>query len=763
MSSDEEERAQNLAPKRIKGHRPCDMCRRKKRRCDGGEPCGHCVKHGFNCTYQMKAIIALKRLSYVNILETRLKTVEALLRESNIVQTAGSPHSSDGAMQDTQGPGVQIVTQVIRRLTSPFPVPHSDDFSFHNLAESLESLSIDNPGSRGFQGKSSQAMLVKAAVDLKSQTASSPAVRTVVPPPSKPWAIKPWEHITPPRDFNFPSDDLMISLISLYFDNVNTFFPVLHRPTFETAFARNTHWSDNGFGGTLLLVCALGARYSDDPRVHLPGLPFGTAGWKWFDQVKLSLCGQPTLYDLQSYCLSVQFLDRTSGPRAAWTLVGFGIRLAQDVGAHRQKLRTRTITPEEELEKRVYWSMVVFDTQLSTALGRSIAIQAHDFDLDLPLRCDDEYWVASPLNAAFHQPRNKPSLIDYLNCQLNLNRIISFILKILYSTNRMKGLIGMNDEGWEEKVVMEFDSALNTWLDSVPAHLRWDPARKPDVFFDQSAALYCNYYLTQILIHRPFIPAMRSSTDLKSFPSLTICNNAARACSHVAEIQHQRRPNNPLPFGQTAVFTAGIVLLLNIWGGNRGGRVQDADLSDVHRCMGVLRGYNERWPSTDPLLDTLEQLVKVDHVPHVPTPHAGTSSNHDSSSQHSDAGAGAGAHSTFDWPAYDPVLETAREEYEAMINHFDGPGEAPTRAPNLHSGGLGYAGAPSAESTSSFPSNSSFPAMSFTAPAGTTQHYLENPETVAIWSVAPSSFEVSDWDVYLNSVMMQTDHHPLAT
>lgn len=53
---------------------------------------------------------------------------------------------------------------------------------------------------------------------------------------------------------------------------------------------------------------------------------------------------------------------------------------------------------------------------------------------------------------------------------------------------------------------------------------------------------------------------------------------------------------------KTAIFTSGIVLLLNIWGGNRSGRVQDADLSDVHRCMAVLRAYKERWPSAGPLL-----------------------------------------------------------------------------------------------------------------------------------------------------------------
>jgi hypothetical protein len=107
------------------------------------------------------------------------------------------------------------------------------------------------------------------------------------------------------------------------------------------------------------------------------------------------------------------------------------------------------------------------------------------------------------------------------------------------------------------------------WVATIFLTVRWDPARTNDLFFDQSAALYCNYYLTRILIHRPFIPAIRplegpmvnthhiplNSINLscQTFLSLTICNNAARACIHVVEAQHRRRPNNPLLFGQVAV------------------------------------------------------------------------------------------------------------------------------------------------------------------------------------------------------------------
>lgn len=105
-------------------------------------------------------------------------------------------------------------------------------------------------------------------------------------------------------NYTFPPRDLLMRLVALYFSNVNIFFPVLHRPTFEKTLASHAHLSDDGFAKTVLLVCALGARYSDDPRAHLPATPLGTAGWVWYDQVKLIVSGQPTLTGLQNYCVS---------------------------------------------------------------------------------------------------------------------------------------------------------------------------------------------------------------------------------------------------------------------------------------------------------------------------------------------------------------------------------------------------------------------------------------------------------------------------
>lgn len=76
---------------------------------------------------------------------------------------------------------------------------------------------------------------------------------------------------------------------------------------FEKSLTDNLHFRDDGFGAVLLLVAAVGARFSDDPRVALPGTDaLHSAGWAWFNQVQMvrrSLFSPPSLYDLQIYCV----------------------------------------------------------------------------------------------------------------------------------------------------------------------------------------------------------------------------------------------------------------------------------------------------------------------------------------------------------------------------------------------------------------------------------------------------------------------------
>lgn len=52
-------------------------------------------------------------------------------------------------------------------------------------------------------------------------------------------------------------------------------------------------------------------------------------------------------------------------------------------------------------------------------------------DVELPIVCDDEYWINPDPNLAFKQPEGKPSTVAYFNCALRLAQIHAFALRTI--------------------------------------------------------------------------------------------------------------------------------------------------------------------------------------------------------------------------------------------------------------------------------------------------------------------------------------------
>ncbi|KAI0052329.1 hypothetical protein FA95DRAFT_1601990 [Auriscalpium vulgare] len=649
--------------KKRRVQRACDVCRRKKIRCDGsqmpGNRCSNCIAYNYDCSYVEAAKKRGPPKGYVESLENRLEKMEALLHrlcpDADFTQELGTPvtranfpregtTTTPGDTSNTPNASASVLVSGI--ATSSTGVggsagivadiegldPSDDEYGETQmllLQQSFNEMSV----SYRFFGKSSGARLVQTALDLKSEysgkTRDKFSMATRRP---EFWMLHPWERSTfkfEGRKYTFPESDLMDSLIELYFTNINIYLPLLHRPTFEAALVDGLHHRDEAFGAVVCTVLANGARYSPDPRVVLEGTDsWHSSGWKWFEQLRMvrkSLLAAPCLYDLQMYSLACLFLQGCSAPQACWTMVGIGLRLAQDVGAHRRKVYGAKLSVEDELWKRAFWSLVVLDRLMSASLGRPCAIQEEDFDLDLPVECDDEYWVTEDPEQAFKQPPGKPSRTSYFVSFLKLNQILAFALRTIYSINKSKILLGFVGQQWEQHIVAELDSALNKWIDSVPDHLRWDPTRENTTFFTQSASLYSTYYHLQILVHRPFIPSPRKPSPL-TFPSLAICTNAARSCAHIVDHLRRRTPGRPLPHFQLPAFTAGIVLLLNIWGVKRSGVAIDPvkEMTDVHKCMEVLKDAEGRWHAAGRLWDVLYELAFVGELP-LPTPGQGPS------------------------------------------------------------------------------------------------------------------------------------------
>ncbi|KAJ7696785.1 hypothetical protein B0H17DRAFT_392238 [Mycena rosella] len=281
------------------------------------------------------------------------------------------------------------------------------------------------------------------------------------------------------------------------------------------------------------------------------------------------------------------YLADTSHREECWILAGLGLRFSQGVGAHHRSGYSRMKPLEAELYKRVFYFLLVSDIIISSLNGRPCLIHNIDFDLDLPLDRDEEYWETP--NAV--QPRGKPSTSAFLVAYLPLMLIVGRIQRAVYP---------VNGQPPSQDTIAELDSELNKWVDALPEHLRWNPNQENQIFLDQSAALYASYYHAQIVIHRPFIPAPgKQSTSNTIFPSLAICANAARSCGHVMDVQTRRgRGLLPLPPAPSLLFDCAVVLLVNVWavvGEAQTTERYNRATADVQKCLRVLRFYERRW------------------------------------------------------------------------------------------------------------------------------------------------------------------------
>ncbi|KAK0466093.1 fungal-specific transcription factor domain-containing protein [Desarmillaria tabescens] len=561
--------------------------------------------------------------SYIRSLEHKVKQMEDLLRK--ILPPKADLKEELEAIQALPGHAPSMLSALVHSLSVEVPEVEDRD---HALESNLEEFKDYILGYR-YHGKSSSFQFIQEALDTKAgQSGTLYHVTNFTSLRAEFWDFRPWHnphrYVPQGMDFKFPPGDLIPTLIDSYFMYFNTFLPILHRPTFDKSLKEGLHYKNYQFGGVVLIVCALGSKYVDDPRVLMEGEQSKWSnGWKWVAQVTsrrraFPSLDPPNLYDTQSCCLLSEFYLSSSAPQQSWTIVG----------TTRNSPVKNTV--EAELWKRAFWGLVCIDSVLSSALGRACAIYDEDIDVDLPAECDDEYWEHPDPQQAFRQPPGKPTNVSYLNCLLRLTRLIMICMRTIvrppellsqiflayrmqYSCHKSKVLFVLKKD-WEQQIVVELDSALDKWVDSIPEHLRWDPDRADLLHFHQSASLLLLYYHLQMFIHLPFITAPSSGFDS---PSLSICANAARSCSHITELQIQRK-NSYFPFVSSVLsFNAAAVLLINIWGARRTGMGVDVDkeMEGVHKCMRVLADLEICYQYAGVLWDILYELASTGDLP----------------------------------------------------------------------------------------------------------------------------------------------------
>ncbi|KAJ7505376.1 fungal-specific transcription factor domain-containing protein, partial [Mycena galericulata] len=568
-------------PKQRRQQRSCDTCRQRKSDGHPGGQCSNCVAFGTPCTYVKPSKTRGPKIEWVQDLRHQIATLEAKLRNLSICSLCAQPLQS---RPDKPGPTTSVFQQSTPESDATssdtdhppaVPLPAEDHISQDELADRFSQITIGGLKCKFF-GPASSFALVSNAIAVKEKYLGRESIN---PPPSRSpahWDLLPWEQelYNQRPHYIYPATDLIASLLELYFVNVHPTLPILHRPSFERSVAEGLYLTDTKFGATLLAVLAVASRFSDDPRVLVDTSTL-SSGWKFAAQVQiLPKFFDPSIYEVQFYCLMTIFAVGTSAPHMSWLYLGLGVRFLQHRVVHHLEHKGRDF--QDELWNRAFWCFYLLDRMTCGFAGRPAAIHIEDFDVEPPLEVDDEYW-----ELGFTQPLGKPSRLSFFVHFIRLCEILGDTLRRLYASTRWKTRMGWLGPEWEQNTVAELDSAMNDFLHSIPHHLRWNPDRnKLDLFHHQSVVLYMTYYYIQITIHRPFI---HNKPSVLAAPSLSICTSAARSALHMIRVHR-------FPSSFTPVFVSAVILLMNIFGSKRAGLSIDTskDLAQVETALEIL-------------------------------------------------------------------------------------------------------------------------------------------------------------------------------
>ncbi|KAF8176576.1 fungal-specific transcription factor domain-containing protein [Mycena galopus ATCC 62051] len=578
--------------KQRRQQRSCDICRQRKS--DGPSMpdgcCSNCLAFGSVCTYvQPYKKRGPKDANTTGDLKREIAALKAKLRALSVCSLCARPLQTQ-PQENGPSRSASVLPDVTGSTSfeSEEP-PDEQDIATDELATRFSQFSLSMTSSKtSYLGAASNFALANKASVMKEKYFGPSASGTHSRRPYF-WEALPWEkeilYLKPV--YVYPAYDLIASLVEIFFTNVHPTIPILHRPSFERCVAAGLHHTDVTFGGTLLAVLALASRYSKDPRVFVDNGAPHSAGWKFANQLwGVQRFFEATIYEVQMYGLLSLFVLGTSTPQASWVYTGLGIRCIQQHAEHTRKPEGHKWCLEDELWKRAFWSFFALERTGCIFLGRPMGLHVEEYDIDLPLAVDDEYW-----DQGFAQPAGIPSRMSYFICYLQLCEILGDAMRRLYGSKKAKILMGWDGPEWEQHAVAELDSTMNRFLDSIPSHLRWDPENLPQdaSFFDQSATLHITYNYILIAIHRRYI-------QTASAPSLSICATAARTILHTADIWLTKLQRLPLHNMNNPVFVSGVILVLYMLGTKRAGLPmhKNKDLVRVATALEILKFAESR-------------------------------------------------------------------------------------------------------------------------------------------------------------------------
>ncbi|EPQ31474.1 uncharacterized protein PFL1_00809 [Pseudozyma flocculosa PF-1] len=545
-------------------YRACEVCRRKKVKCNGKKPCSHCIAFVEECHYaDTKDRTAYSR-RYVESLEQRLAKMEQAFLlscdDQRLRLADGNASQSDAASP---------VTEMVAPPPLPKPKEEREDHSMDLNPSSVQpnSTGIDDRRDLGvlrpdrdhhlrYAGPGSTLALVTDLSEASSACAPGNPGGVAVGrtqydslffgsndastfPPSS--ALGETGSIT------LPHRSVSDRFVQVFFDRIHPVFPVLCRDSFTAAYeglfqapSAASQTADVALLATVSALLACGELAScqlergETGQNNVTEAPFCASGGfdasplgsragaasSYFSQchdLGLRCLAEPRIETVQLALLQAYYMASTGSPAKAWICAGHATRLAQDLGLHRN-VDHATLSPQDrELRRRTWWCVYVMDRLLGISLGRPFGIEDDHIDAQLPFGDRDSLKLLMP------------GFIALICLTRQAGRVARTIAKLHQA--RVRG--NVHAEVALLQKLRTHDAALDSWQASLPETLRsrdgsQDPA---DALTVQSCVAYSQLHTTRMHLQ---MTLLRDSNLLQTMSSIEQEKTDLARCTQTA-------------------------------------------------------------------------------------------------------------------------------------------------------------------------------------------------------------------------------------
>ncbi|KAL1852158.1 hypothetical protein Plec18170_005882 [Paecilomyces lecythidis] len=516
VSSDIEAEAENRR-KDPKTSRACDICKKKKIRCDGTLPCSTCTKRKYVCTYTAKYG------------RGRPPTPPRSTSVLNEQLSADSESLNTSCWNKNSHPPFYTDSNGILEAQRPADIPSRASPDIENEGQYFDPTSglnfLHRAWNKLFSQKDDTVTHGTNETDRNQLLTSAGDRLFCVNENEDPFTC-------------IPDPSTCTTLLRFYFGTCVVTYHMFHRKTVEAwmeALLRNrtqdqpmTRSLGNPRCAILLTIMAIATLRWEKVNGTVSAENDATA-LRQSDQLFYTAMtltdterGFPRLESAQARLIQVLYLLQTSRMNKAWYTFGNTFHITLSLGMHRHRDDKRDVPFSSgrsnyitlQCCKRTFWVAYTIDRYLSVVFGRPRLYQDEDIDQRFPDNVNDEDMA----------PQGPLTPGDPEDCRVDALIMHAKIARIIGKASRMVYTVGEMPTHDQIATARQLRSELREWRSGLPPHLGTvKPSTLVPRFRRQAVALQLAYFHAIIHVNRPFL--LGNETE----DSVTECINAAKS------------------------------------------------------------------------------------------------------------------------------------------------------------------------------------------------------------------------------------------